>query len=78
MDFNLETEKLYKVFELVSIVKAKLWEVRCSVITGTTKWSVLGTAQGIEEAIQRRFQLEINKWGIDSIKDRWKMVYGNV
>lgn len=78
MDFNLETEKLYKVLELVSIVKAKLWEVRCSVITGTTKWSVLGTAQSIEEAIQSRFQLEINKWGIDSIKDRWKMVYGNV
>ncbi len=78
MDFNLEKEKLYKVLELVSVVKAKLWEVRCSVINGATKWSVLGTVENIERSVQRRFQMEINKWGIDAIKDKWKMIYGNL
>lgn len=77
MEFNMEREKLHKVVLLVSIVKYKLWEVRCDGLNGGSKWSVLGTIKSIEDSIERRYQLEIRKWGIDSIKDRWKMIYGN-
>ena len=79
MDFKLEGEKKgCKALELASVVKAKLWETRCSIINGTEKWSIENTTQSIEVTMQRKLKLEASKWGIDAIKDRWKIIFENL
>lgn len=79
MDFSLEGDKgVCKALELTSIVKAKLWEVRGSIINEVEKWSIENTTRSIEDIMRRKLKLEASKWGIDSIKDRWKIIFDNL
>ena len=78
MGFNLEKGQLGKVILLVSIIRAKMWEVRCSEVNSNTKWTVAGVVRNVKGNLQKQFRLEVDKWGVDSIKSKWKALYTNI
>lgn len=78
MGFNLEKGQLGKVILLVSIIRAKLWEVRCSEVNSNTRWTVAGVVKNVKGNLQKQFRLEVDKWGVDSIKSKWKALYTNI
>lgn len=57
---------------LLSIIKLKLWKARQGCITGGFKWGEIGTIKAIEKEFEGIYWHELQKWGIDTIKDRWK------
>lgn len=68
----------YKVLcMLLSIVKLKLWKARQGFITGVYKWGEIGTVKAIEKEFEGIYWHELEKWGSDTIKDRWKAFFLN-
>lgn len=76
--FNLKTLQKIQDFvftTLISLTKAKLWNARQSLIKQSCKWTKHGVVKCIELDIIRVCLLEVQRWGWDTIKDRWKIIF---
>lgn len=60
---------------LLSITKLKIWRARQGYIKGGYEWKEMGTIKDIEREFEGIYRHELQRWGIDTIKDRWKDYY---
>uniref|UniRef100_A0AAX7TMQ6 CCHC-type domain-containing protein n=1 Tax=Astatotilapia calliptera TaxID=8154 RepID=A0AAX7TMQ6_ASTCA len=60
---------------LLSITKLKIWRARQGYIRGGYEWKEMGTIKDIEREFEGIYRHELQRWGIDTIKDRWKDYY---
>lgn len=66
----------FLVWLLISLVKKGLWDSRGVLIKSNVKGSVRGVVERVKGDIRRRVKWEVDKWGFNAAKERWKeLVY---